>query len=145
MAIYYKGAGVGSHWHIHDSRKIGFTARSSERHPTTEVLIEHIATSTLNSPYISVTRSYAVAWHYAVFSSKREPSQENPAFIYEIEIDDSLPHGLDLLDPVKEILHNLPQSLKGIMDLGYMSSLLTDSTTQWDTSEEDLSQRLNSK
>ena len=53
--------------------------------------------------------------------------------------------GLDLLDPVKEILHNLPQSLKGIMDLGYMSSLLTGSTSQSDISEEDFPQQLNSK
>lgn len=139
MATFYRGAGVGSHWHIHDSRKIGFTARSPEKTPTTDALIEHIATSTLNSPYISLTRSYAVAWHYAVFNSKREPSQDNPAFIYEIEIDDSLPHGLNLIDPVKETLHNLPQSLRGIIDLDYMSNLLDNPSTQSDIPEGELS------
>ena len=62
-------------------------------------------------PYISVTRSYAVAWHYAVFNSKREPTPEIPAYIYEIVIDDTLPHGLNLLDLVKEVVHILPQPL----------------------------------
>ena len=79
MATFYKGAGVGTHWHAQDSRRIGFTARSPETTPTTEALIHHIASGTLNSPYVSLTRSYAVAWHYAVFNSKREPSQEIPA------------------------------------------------------------------
>ena len=130
MATFYKGAGIGTHWHIHDSRRVGFTARSPATNPETEVLINHIATSTVNSPYISLTRSYAVAWHYAIFSSKREPGPGKPAYIYEIEIDDSLPHGLNLLDPVKEVVHILPQPLRGIMDLGYMAELLDEQTPQ---------------
>lgn len=69
-----------------------------------------------------------MAWHYAVFSSKREPTEEVPAYIYEIEIDDSIPHGLNLLDPAKEIIHNLPQPLRGIMDLDYMANLLDGKT-----------------
>ncbi|RKU29986.1 hypothetical protein C6497_05275 [Candidatus Poribacteria bacterium] len=103
MAIFYKGAGVGSHWHIHDSRKIGFTARSSESNPSTEVLIEHIATSTLNSPYISVTRSYAVAWNYAMIGETDRPTPDNPAYIYEIEINNSSPSDIKLIDPIKEV------------------------------------------
>ena len=124
MATFYKGAGVGTHWHSNDSRRIGLTARSPEATPTTEALIHHIATGTVNSPFILLTRSYALAWHYAVFSGKREPTQENSAYIYEIEIDDSLPHGLNLLDPTKELVHILPQPLRGIMDLTYMYNYL---------------------
>ena len=124
MATFYKGAGIGTHWHTRDSRRVGFTAQSPLTNPETEVIIDHIATSTANSPYISLTRSYAVAWHYAVFSSKREPGPGKPAYIYEIEIDDSLPHGLNLLDPVKEVVHILPQPLRGIIDLEYMENLL---------------------
>ena len=128
MATFYKGAGVGTHWHTNDSRRVGFAARSPEVNPTTDAIIEHISTGTLNSPYISLTRSYAVAWHYAVFSSKREPTPDTPAYVYELEIDDSLPHGLSLRDPVKEVVHHLPQPLRGIMDLDYMENLLIGHT-----------------
>ena len=78
-----------------------FMARSPSAQPETEGLLNHIATSTVNSPYISLIRFYAAAWHYAVFSSKREPGPDKPAYVYEIEVDDSLPHGLNLLDPAK--------------------------------------------
>lgn len=74
MATFYKGAGVGTHWHANDSRQLGFTARAPEANLSTEALIHHIATGTINSPFISLTRSYALAWHYAVFNSKIEPS-----------------------------------------------------------------------
>ena len=124
MATFYKGAEIGTHWHTHDSRRVGFTARSPAPNPDTKGLIEHIATGTANSPYVSLTRSYTVAWHYAVFSSKQEPGPDKPAYVDEIEIDDSLPHGLNLLDPAKEVVHILPQSLRGIMNLDYMEDLL---------------------
>ena len=130
MATFYKGAAIGTHWHTRDSRRVGFTAISPATNPGTEVLIDHIATSTANSPYISLTRSYAVAWHYAIFNSRREPGPGEPAYIYEIEIDDSLPHGLNLLDPAKEVVHILPQPLRGIVDLGYMEDLLGGETSQ---------------
>ena len=129
MATFYKGAGIGTHWHTRDSRRVGFTARSPATHPETEKLIHHIATSTVNSPYISLTRSYAGAWHYAVFSSKQEPRPGKPAYIYEIEIDDSLPHGLNLLDPAKEIVHILPQPLRGVVNLDYMEDILGGGNT----------------
>ena len=78
MATFYKGAGIGTHWHTRDSRRVGLTARSPGTSTGTEVFIDHIATSTANSPYISLTRSYAVAWHYAVFFLAREsPVQVN--------------------------------------------------------------------
>ena len=143
MATFYKGAGVGTHWHANDSRQVGFTARSPQITPTTDALVEHIATSTVNSPYISLTRSYAVAWHYAVFSSKREPTPEIPAYIYEIEIDDSLPHGLNLLDPVKEVVHILPQLLRGVVDLEYMENHLSGQTSQSSNQGRNFSPKLN--
>ncbi len=66
MATFYKGAAIGTHWHAKDARQLGFTARAPETNPSTEALIRHIASGTHNSPYISFTRSYAVAWNYAV-------------------------------------------------------------------------------
>ena len=104
--------------------------KSPHNTPTTEALVAHIATGTVNSPYISLTSSYAVAWHYAVFSGRREPTSGDPAYIYELEIDDSLPHGLNLLNPVKEVVHILPQPLRGVVDLGYMEHLLAGQTPQ---------------
>ena len=129
MATFYKGAGVGTHWHVSDARQLGFTARAPEANPSTEALIHHIASGTHNSPYISLTSSYAIAWHYAVFNSKMEPTKENPAYIYELEIDDSLPHGLNLIDPTKRLVHILPQPLRGIMDLTYMINYLEEEAT----------------
>lgn len=130
MATFYKGAGIGTHWHTHDSRRVGFTARSPLTHPETEIFIDHIVANIPNSPYISLTRSYAVAWHYAVFFSARDPGPGKPAYIYEIEIDDSLPHGLNLLDPVKEVVHILPQPLRGIVNLDYMADILNNPAPQ---------------
>lgn len=71
-----------------------------------------------------------MAWHYAVFNGKQEPGPGKPAYIYEIEIDDSLPHGLNLLDPVKEVVHILPQPLRGIVNLEYMADILNNPAPQ---------------
>ncbi len=109
MATFYKGAGVGTHWHANDSRQVGFAARSPETTQTTEALIDHIAAGTFNSPYISLTRSYAVAWHYAMWSGTAGiiPTRNNPGYVYEIEIDNSLPTDLKLFDPIKEVALSL--------------------------------------
>ncbi len=108
MATFYKGAGIGTHWHINDSREVGFEARSPTAMPTIEAVITHVAKSTANSPYVSLTRSYAVAWNYAVRGGTNIPTLDKPGYVYEIEIDVPLPSGLKLLDPIKEVALNLP-------------------------------------
>lgn len=108
MATFYKGAGVGTHWHINDSREVGFEAWSPTTKPTIEALIVHIATSTVNSPYISLTRSYAVAWDYAVRGGTDIRTLDRRGCVYEIEVDIPLPSGLKLFDPVKEVAMGLP-------------------------------------
>lgn len=108
MAIFYRGSGIGTYWHINDPIQNGFTARAPEMTPTTTRLMLHIARSTVNSPFISITRSYAVAWRYAMSSSARVPTANNPAYVHEIEIHEPLPQGLNILDPVKEIAQTLP-------------------------------------
>ncbi len=145
MATFYKGAGVGTHWHANDSRQVGFAARSPEVTPSTETLIDHISTSTANSPYISLTCSYAVAWYYAMWGGTTGiiPTKNNPGYVYEIEIDCSLPTELKLFDPIKEVAlslqeptdvdvnkefpfyqHNgLPNFLLGVVDPPNMSNL----------------------
>ena len=70
--------------------------------------MDHIARSTINSPFISMTRSYGVALHYAMLSSERDPTVDDPAYVHEIEIQEPLSPGLHLLDPVKEVADMLP-------------------------------------
>ena len=111
MATFYKGAGIGTHWHIHDSRQVGFTAWEPEADPTIEALITHIAIETVNSPYISLTRSYAVAWNYAVRGGSDIRTLDRRGCVYEIEIDIPLPSGLELLDPVREVAMSLPNPI----------------------------------
>lgn len=106
--IVYRGAGIGSYWYVHNPAARGFTARAPHTSATSERLMHHISRGTGNSPFISLTRSYAVARHYAVLSSARPPTPDDPAYVYEIEIQFPLPAGLQLLDPVKEVASALP-------------------------------------
>ena len=107
--IVYRGAGIGSYWHVHNPAVRGFTARAPHTSATSERLMHHISRGTGNSPFISLTRSYAVARHYAVLSSARTATPTDPAYVYEIEIQFPLPAGLQLLDPVKEVALALPE------------------------------------
>jgi hypothetical protein len=113
MPIFYRGAGVGTYWHVHDPANprnpTGFTAKASGMLPDRFKLINHIRTAATNSPYVSLTRSYGVAEHYALFSGKAAPTSVNPAYVYEITVPSSLPPGLHLLDPVQEVAGQLPQ------------------------------------
>ena len=103
MAIYYRGAGVGTHWHTRNAVGHGFTAQSPGLSHSRSRLINHIARGTVTSPYISLTQSYGVAWSYAVFFGRTRPTRRAPAYVYEVELNDPLPHGLVLLDPVEII------------------------------------------
>ncbi len=108
MLIFYRGVGIGSYWYLNNPEENGFTARAPGAEPTTARLMQHIARGTCNSPFISLTRSYGVARNYAISSSRTLPTPCKPAYVYEIEIHASLPFGLKLLDPVKEVAQALP-------------------------------------
>lgn len=114
MPIFYRGAGVGTYWHQNDARRQGFTPRFAEMLPGHNRLLQHIARATTYSPYVSLTRSYSIAWGYAVYAGRVYPSENQPAFVYEIEIDEPLPHGVILLDPLKEIAGALNGPLASI-------------------------------
>jgi hypothetical protein len=111
MPIFYRGAAIGTYWHSHDARKVGFTPQSPGMQANTNRLANHIVRGTVASPFISLTRSYGVAWSYAVFLSRTQPRRSQPAYVYEIEIDDPPPLGLQLLDPIKEVANALPPPL----------------------------------
>jgi len=150
MAIFYRGAGINTYWYLNDPIEQGFVARDPEMTPTTTRQMLHIARSTVNSPFISLTRSYGVAWRYAMVSSGRVPTAEDPAYVHEIEIQEPLPPGLHLLDPVKEVAQmlppptssgppyqhdGLPDFLLGVVDPGRMGNFLTQYAKQPPSSE----------
>ena len=150
MAIFYRGAGINTYWYLNDPMKQGFVARAPGMTPTTTRQMLHIARSTVNSPFISLTRSYAVAWHYAMVSSERVPTPEDPAYVHEIEIQEPLMTGLQLLDPVKEVAQilpsppssgppyqhdGLPDFLLGVVDPGRMGDFLIQYAMQPPASE----------
>ena len=150
MAIFYRGAGINTYWYLNDPIERGFVARDPRMTPTTTRQMLHIARSTVNSPFISLTRSYGVAWRYAMVSSERVPTPEDPAYVHEIEIQEPLPHELHLIDPVKEVaqvlpsptIHGppyqhdgLPDFLLGIVDPGNMGHFLAQHAMQPPSSE----------
>lgn len=108
MARYYKGTGVGTHWQApnNDARHLGFTAQSPGS-PNLDSLRDHIAIGTTLSPYISLTASFAVARDYAV-RGPVSPTTNQPAYVYVIDIPDTLPGDVSLVDPVQEIVHSSP-------------------------------------
>jgi len=113
MPIFYRGAAVGTWWHKRDARKFGFTPNNPGIEATSDRLMNHIARGTVSSPYVSLTRSYSVAWSYATFASRGGlPTARRPAYVYEIEINNPCPRGLELIDPVKELGKMLPDPLE---------------------------------
>jgi hypothetical protein len=111
MPIFYRGAGVGTHWHENDARLNGFTSKKPGAIHSIDRLMKHIARADVNSPYTSLTRSYGVAYVYAVHFGRAQPTETNPGYVYEIELSDPLPPGLHLLDPVKEVAKAAPEPL----------------------------------
>ena len=103
MAVLYRGAGVGTYWHTHDARAFGFAPKTPGALHTTDRLMLHIARGTVDSPYVSLTRSYGIAESYGVYFGRRSPSRTTPGYVYEIELSDPLPAGLALFDPVNEV------------------------------------------
>jgi hypothetical protein len=114
MPIFYRGAGVGTYWHENDARLNGFTSKKPGAIHSIDRLMEHIAKADFNSPYISLPRSYGVAYCYAVPWSRAPATETNPGYVYEIELSAPLPPGLQLLDPVKEVAAAAPEPLDSI-------------------------------
>lgn len=111
MATFYKGVARDTPWHNNDWSQTGLTPQSPGTQASIDKLMKHITGTTGRTPYISLTRSYGVAWTYAVI---RNPTAANPGYIYEIEITDPVPAGLRLLDPVKELAQHLPGPLDSV-------------------------------
>jgi hypothetical protein len=108
MAVFYRGAGVGTYWHAKDARLFGFIPQSPGSMPSPDSIMHHIARATVTSRFVSMTRSYGVAKDYAINASRILPSSSNPAYVYKIEIDDPSRYGVELVDPIIEIAKHLP-------------------------------------
>ena len=104
MAVFYRGAGVGTHWHLNDAKILGFVPQSPGMARSVATMMSHIKDGTTNSPFISLTRSYSVALSYAVYAGLETPTPERPAYVYAVEIPKKHPKGLTILDPAREIL-----------------------------------------
>jgi len=138
MSRYFKGAGVGTYWHLRDAMVSGFTAASAATPANVTVMKDHIVYQLVqNSPYISLTRSYEVAEADARYYGKTLPTPTNVAFVYELNIPDST--AASLLDPVQELATSLgtpfaalfyqhdggPDLLLGLIDSANFGNVLT--------------------
>ena len=107
MPIFYKGAPPGTHWNVNDAVGTGFVPRDPGISPSVDRIIQHVAYAVTQSPYISLSRSYSVALHYALETGTSQPTANSPGYVYEIEINDGTP-GVTLLDPVQTIAASAP-------------------------------------
>ena len=87
MPIFYKGAGVETYWHLRDARASGFTAAEPGLAPTIHGLMWLGARGSVRSLYVSLTRSFGIAWDYAVNGGRVAATRDRPGFIHEIELD----------------------------------------------------------
>jgi hypothetical protein len=138
MSRYFKGAGVGTYWHIHDAMVLGFHAASPGTPAGVTVIKDHIVYQLVqSSPYISLTRSYEIAEAYARYYGKTLPTATNGAFVYEIDIPNST--AASLVDPVQELAASFgppyaplfyqhdggPDLLLGLVDSANFGNVLT--------------------
>ena len=137
---FYRGAGVGTYYHpdVNDATQSGFIAQSpiggslagGLTGPLIRALMEHISSGTVNSPFVSLSRSYGIALSYAIYFSLEWPTQDNPAFVYQIDIDPPLPRGLAIFDPIHEIAEYCPPPLSNASfqhdgDSGFLLDVLS--------------------
>lgn len=131
MPRLYKGVGVGTFLHgLHkgaDLQKTGIASQSPNLSYGHAAMIDHIAGNT-DSPFISVTRSYGIAYNYAIDFSRAVPTATDPAFIVAIDVDypTARRHGLAFMDPVAEIakIVNDPLAVGSYQHDGEMNFIL---------------------
>ena len=109
MPVFFRGAGLGTYWWANDARRSVFTAQAPRNPVSRDRLLQHVGGSTQTTPFISLSRSFAVAFDYAQKGGRAFPSKAKPAFVYEIEID--VAAAFHVLDPLKEIASGLPAPL----------------------------------
>lgn len=99
---------MGTYWHARDARAPGFTPKSPNSPSTVDRVIQHVARAALDTPFVSLTRSYGVAYSYAIYFGRLLATAKTPAYVYELEINERLAVGLPLIDPLQAIVKNSP-------------------------------------
>lgn len=105
MALFYRGAGIGSHWHTTDARISGFTPHKPGETPSTTRIVNHIARASTTSPYVSFSRSFGIARAYGLIGPAGFASAARPGYVYEIEVSDD--KVCMMIDPVKNVAGTL--------------------------------------
>jgi hypothetical protein len=108
---FYRAIGVGTFHHGTDLRTTGMSPRNPGGLYNPSSVIQHIARGAINSPCISLTKSYGVAEDYARNASRALPTPSNPAYVYEIDIPDPPPTPVQVVDPVVFISSHCPSPL----------------------------------
>jgi hypothetical protein len=105
MALFYRGAGIGSHWYNNDARVSGFAPHSPGATPSIDRVMYHVARGSTVSPYISFSRSFGIARADGITGKSGFATAARPGYVYEIEIsDDKI---CKLIDPVVEVAASL--------------------------------------
>jgi len=86
LPLFYKGAGIGTHWHLNDARTGGFKAVPTVGVHSVNAVRNHIANYSYPSPYLSVSTSFAVAREYALHGGGVPPTPANPGHVYEVNL-----------------------------------------------------------
>lgn len=90
MGRFFKGSSPGSFYSRpeNDPKVQGLQARPISL-PGHDAIVRHITNYSNQSPYVSLTTSFAVARAYALAGGRRGPaSKANPGIIWEIDIPD---------------------------------------------------------
>ena len=113
MPFLFRGTGVGTYWDIHDARLTGFTTRMPGASHNANMVTRHIRIAPHMTNYVSLSRSFGIARGYALYSGTSVPiaTQNEPGYVYVLEIDEPLAVGFALVDPIREIAMNLPTPL----------------------------------
>ena len=105
MALFYRGAGIGSYWFLNDARISGFVPFSPGATPSLDGIMYHISRGSTQSPYVSFSRSFGIARAYGLTGKGGFATAARPGYVYEMEIsDDSI---CKLIDPVVEVAASL--------------------------------------
>jgi hypothetical protein len=116
MPRLYKGIGVGTFLHdLHrkaDLRQTGIPAHSPHKGYGHAAMISHVSGDT-ESPFVSLTRSFGVAYNYAIDYSRAVPTTNDPAFVCAIDVEYADLRGtpLTFMDPMVEIAKQINDPL----------------------------------
>jgi hypothetical protein len=109
---FWKGVGVGTHHHATDLTRSGLQPRLAAS--LSEIVVQdHVARTTDRSPCTSLTWSFGVARDYAMNASKRAPTQNDAAWVYELHIPEDQ-NMVRFVDPVQYISAHSSNPLSSI-------------------------------